>query len=75
MKGVVVDPKVDEISMPENLRVGLFVTEQRKRCSKIGCNAEFYGFGFGQSPFHVPPPLERSLGKMPVWATILQRKA
>jgi aspartate aminotransferase len=63
MKGVVVDPKVDEISMPENLRVGLFVTEQRKRCSKIGCNAEFYGFGFGQSPFHVPPPLERSLGE------------
>ena len=63
MKDIAVEPHIAEISMPENLRVGLFVAEQRKRCSKIGCNAEFYGFGFGQSPFHVPPPLQRSLGE------------
>jgi aspartate aminotransferase len=62
MSEIMVDPRVDDISMPENLRVGLFVAEQRKSCDKIGCNIEFYSFGFGQSPFHVPPPLERSLG-------------
>jgi len=63
MKEVAVEPQVDEISMPENLRVGLFVSDQRNRCSEIGCDAQFYGFGFGQSPFHVPPPLQRALGE------------
>ena len=57
-----INPSVDSISMPENLRVGLMVAEARKKC-KGQCDDDFAGFGFGQSPFHVPPPLVRALGE------------
>lgn len=58
-----IDEGVDRISMPENMRVGLHVAEQRKVCSLMGCNAEIYAFGFGQSPFPVPAPLQEALGR------------
>ena len=47
--------------MPDNLKVGLMIAEQRKKCSSGGCNEEYYALGFGQSPFHVPPPLVTAL--------------
>ena len=47
--------------MPDNLKVGLMVAEQRKRCASGGCFEEFYGLGFGQSPFHVPDILSKAL--------------
>ena len=47
--------------MPDNLKVGLMVAEQRKKCASGGCHEEFYGLGFGQSPFHVPPSLSKAL--------------
>ena len=56
-----VEPHVDKITMPDNLKVGLMVAEQRKRCSSGGCNEEYYALGFGQSPFHIPPPLVTAL--------------
>ena len=48
-----VESQIDKIVMPDNLKVGLMVTEQRKRCASRGCAEEFYGLGFGQSPFHI----------------------
>lgn len=56
-----IEPHVDSIIMPENLRVGLMVAEQRKKCRSGGCDFDFYGFAFGQSPFHVPEPITRAL--------------
>jgi aspartate aminotransferase len=61
--GISIEPHVDALVMPENLRVGLMVAEQRKKCESNGCRFSYYGFGFGQSPFHVPQPIARSLGE------------
>lgn len=47
--------------MPDNLKVGLMIAEQRKKCLAGGCNEEYYALGFGQSPFHVPSPLVTAL--------------
>ncbi len=58
-----VDSQVDKIVMPDNLKVGLMVAEQRERCASGGCAEEFYGLGFGQSPFHVPPVLSKALAE------------
>jgi aspartate aminotransferase len=62
-RAIEIDEAVESISMPENVRVGLHVAEQRKTCSLMGCNAEIYAFGFGQSPFPVPAPLRDALGR------------
>ncbi len=51
-----INPYVESIVMPENLRVGLMVAEQRKKCGG-GCNDDFAALAIGQSPFHVPPQL------------------
>jgi len=57
-----VDKRVDKVVMPDNLKVGLMVAEQRKKCASNGCTGEFYGLGFGQSPFPVPQVLANALG-------------
>ncbi len=49
--------------MPDNLKVGLMVAEQRKKCASGDCFEEFYGLGFGQSPFHVPSALSNALSE------------
>ena len=61
MKTIQGNPHVDDIVMPENLRIGLIVAEQRKKCKTVGCAFDYYSFAFGQSPFHVPPPLVKAL--------------
>ncbi len=61
MEEIKVNPLVDSIVMPENLKVGLMIAEYRKMCEKTECSFEYYSFAFGQSPFHVPPPLEEAL--------------
>ena len=58
-----IDEHVDRISMPENMRVGLQMADQRRICSLMGCTAQYYAFGFGQSPFPVPGPLQEALGR------------
>ncbi|MCK5548850.1 MAG: aminotransferase class I/II-fold pyridoxal phosphate-dependent enzyme, partial [Thermoplasmata archaeon] len=35
----------------------------RKRCEAKGCKEEFFGLAFGQSPFNVPAPIAKALGK------------
>jgi len=61
MKDILVEPHIDKIVMPDNLKIGLMIAEQRKKCASGGCNEKFYALGFGQSPFHVPPPLVKAL--------------
>lgn len=62
-KKISVEPRIDSIVMPDNLKVGLMVVEQRKRCVAGGCHEEYYGLGFGQSPFPVPKPLVKALAE------------
>ena len=63
MKEIAVEPHVDAITMPENLRVGLMISEHRKKCSAIACGFDYYGFAFGQSPFQVPLPIQKALAE------------
>ncbi len=63
MNQIQVENQVDKIVMPDNLKVGLMVTEQRKKCASGDCTEEFYGLGFGQSPFHVLPELSKALSE------------
>lgn len=58
-----IEKHVDSLKMPDNLKLGLLVAEHRKKCAGINCPFDYYAFGFGQSPFHVPPSLARSLGE------------
>ena len=58
-----VEDQIDKVVMPDNLKVGLMVVEQRKRCASGGCTGEYYGLGFGQSPFHVPQVLTKALAE------------
>jgi len=59
---ILVEKYIDSITMPENLKIGLMIAEQRKKCAKVQCPLdEYYGFAFGQSPFHVPEPIAKAL--------------
>ncbi|MHC4778219.1 MAG: pyridoxal phosphate-dependent aminotransferase [Planctomycetota bacterium] len=58
--------EVETLEMPENLRVGLLVSEHRKKCLPHGCPFDYHGFAFGQSPFHVPDVLAKALGESAV---------
>ncbi|MEE8181225.1 MAG: pyridoxal phosphate-dependent aminotransferase [Nitrosopumilaceae archaeon] len=58
---ILVESHVKKIVMPDNLKMGLMIAEQRKKCASHGCNEEYFALGFGQSPFHVPPPLVKAL--------------
>ncbi|MFP4545712.1 MAG: pyridoxal phosphate-dependent aminotransferase [Methanomassiliicoccales archaeon] len=58
-----IEEHVEAISMPENLSIGMMISEQRRSCRLQACPFEYYGFAFGQSPFHVPPPLVEALGE------------
>ena len=63
MTDILVESHVDSIVMPENLKIGLMVKEQRERCSSVGCDFDYYGLAFGQSPFHLPSPLQNALAE------------
>lgn len=63
MSYIKIESHVDAIKMPENLRIGMMIAKQREKCSLQACSFEYYGFAFGQSPFHVSPPLARALGR------------
>lgn len=60
---ILVESRIDSMVMPDNLKVGLMVAEQRKRCAAVGCHEKYHGLGFGQSPFPVPRPLEDALSQ------------
>ncbi len=61
--GILTRPNVDSIVMPENVRIGLMIAEHRAKCKTNGCDFNYHALAFGQSPFHIPPPVAAALAK------------
>ena len=61
MKKFVIDQQVEDIEMPENLKLNTFLQEFHSDCPHPECSFGFYGFAFGQSPFPVPKPVQDAL--------------
>ncbi|MFQ5497869.1 MAG: pyridoxal phosphate-dependent aminotransferase [Nitrosopumilus sp.] len=59
----VVDQQVEDIEMPENLKLNTFLQEFHSDCPHPECSFGFYGFAFGQSPFPVPRLIREALIK------------
>ena len=59
----VVDQQVEDIEMPENLKLNTFLQEFHSNCPHPQCTFGFYGFAFGQSPFPVPKIVQNALIK------------
>ena len=59
----VVDQQVEDIEMPENLKLNTFLQEFHSDCPYPQCDFGFYGFAFGQSPFPVPKLVQEALIK------------
>ncbi|MGY5147630.1 MAG: pyridoxal phosphate-dependent aminotransferase [Candidatus Nitrosopumilus sp. bin_7KS] len=59
----VVDQQVEDIEMPENLKLNTFLQEFHSDCPHPECSFGFYGFAFGQSPFPVPKLIQDELIK------------
>ena len=57
----VVDQQVEDIELPENLKLNTFLQEFHSDCPHPQCGFGFYGFAFGQSPFPVPRPIQDAL--------------
>ena len=55
------DQQVEDIELPENLKLNTFLQEFHQDCPHPECNFGFYGFAFGQSPFHVPHVMQEAL--------------
>ena len=63
LEKIEVESYVDSIKMPENVKIGLMIAESRKKCDGTSCPMKYYGFAFGESPFHVPEPIVKALGE------------
>ncbi len=61
MTKFVIDQQVEDIEMPENLKLNTFLQEFHSDCPHPECSFGFYGFAFGQSPFPVPEPVKKAL--------------
>jgi len=59
----IVDQQVEDIEMPENLRLNTFLKEFHSECPHSECSFGLYGFAFGQSPFPVPKLIQEALIK------------
>ncbi len=55
------EANIERIEMPENLAIGLMVKKQHELCSTLGCDFDYFGFAFGQSPFTPPVALVQAL--------------
>ena len=59
----VIDQQVEDIELPENLKLNTFLQEFHSDCPHPECSFGFYGFAFGQSPFAVPNLMQEALIK------------
>jgi len=59
----IVDQQVEDIEMPENLKLNTFLKEFHSECPHSECSFGLYGFAFGQSPFPVPLLMQEALMK------------
>jgi aspartate aminotransferase len=57
----IVDQQVQDIELPENLKLNTFLQEFHSDCPHPECSFGFYGFAFGQSPFQVPKKIQEGL--------------
>ncbi|AFS80861.1 class I/II aminotransferase [Candidatus Nitrosopumilus koreensis AR1] len=57
----IVDQQVEDIEMPENLKLNTFLQEFHSNCPHPECSFGYYGFAFGQSPFPVPQKIQDAL--------------
>ncbi len=60
-RDIAIEPRVEALVMPENIRVAELVARQRRLCETVGCDFDYYAFGLGQSPFPPPEALTRAL--------------
>ncbi len=63
MKKFIIDQQVEDIELPENLKLNTFLQEFHTVCPHPECSFGFYGFAFGQSPFPVPKSVQDALIK------------
>jgi len=63
MKKILIEPNIASVTMPENVRVGLMVSEYRIKCKSMGCPFDYLAFAFGQSPLPLPKVLSQALIK------------
>ncbi len=61
MKKFIADQQVEDIELPENLKLNTFLQEFHSDCTHPECSFGFYGFAFGQSPFPVPKIVQDAL--------------
>ena len=61
MNAVRLEPHLQEIGIPANLRINDQVNMFRKLCLEGGCDAPYHHFAFGQSPFPPPPSVDGSM--------------
>ena len=54
-------PYLADIEMPENLAIGLMISDHRRRCRDQGCDFDYAAYALGQSPFPVPPTVSAAL--------------
>ena len=59
----IVDQLVEDIELPENLKLNTFLQEFHSDCLHPECGFGYYGFAFGQSPFPVPKAVQSALVK------------
>ncbi|MFB5628731.1 MAG: pyridoxal phosphate-dependent aminotransferase, partial [Nitrosarchaeum sp.] len=59
----IIDQQVEDIELPENLKLNTFLQEFHSDCPHTECDFGFYGFAFGQSPFPVPKLIQEALIK------------
>ena len=59
----ILDQQVEDIELPENLKLNTFLQEFHSDCPNPECSFGFYGFAFGQSPFPVPKIIQERLIK------------
>ena len=59
----IIDQQVEDIEVPENLRLNTFLKDFHSECPNPECNFGFYGFAFGQSPFPVPEMVQEAMRK------------
>ncbi len=55
------EPHLQGVEAPANLRINDQINEFREECRRKGCPRPYHHFAFGQSPFHPPPAVVESL--------------
>jgi len=58
---VLLEPHLQNVKAPANLRINDQINRFREECREKGCHRPYHHFAFGQSPFPPPPPVVEAL--------------